>query len=80
MELPGAWSVWYCGASRGIGFVPVTINETILLDPFAGSGTTLLAAKRLGVESIGIELNPEYCEIARGRLDAYVHCEQLEFV
>jgi len=46
----------------------VTPKHGILLDPFAGSGTTLLAAKRLGIESIGIELNPEYCEIARNRL------------
>ena len=41
----------------------------LLLDPFAGSGTTILAAKRLGFEAIGIEKSSEYCEIARKRIE-----------
>jgi site-specific DNA-methyltransferase (adenine-specific) len=39
-----------------------------VLDPFAGSGTTLLAARRLGRTSIGIELSPEYAAMASSRL------------
>jgi site-specific DNA-methyltransferase (adenine-specific) len=49
-------------------FVPCSSEHTIL-DPFAGSGTTLVAAKKLGCSYLGIEIVPEYAEIARNRLD-----------
>lgn len=39
-----------------------------VLDPFMGTGTTLVAAKRLGWESIGIEIDPEYAKTATERL------------
>jgi site-specific DNA-methyltransferase (adenine-specific) len=41
-----------------------------VLDPFAGSGTTLIAAQQEGFNAIGIEMMPEYCEIIRSRLEA----------
>lgn len=46
----------------------VTPQGGVVLDPFAGSGTTLVACKRLGFDSIGIEREPEYVEIIRRRL------------
>ncbi|UBF23326.1 DNA methyltransferase [Halorubrum tailed virus 29] len=43
-------------------------KDGIVLDPFAGAGTTLLKAKELGRDYVGIELNPEYADMARARI------------
>ena len=45
-----------------------TKPEHIVLDPFIGSGTTAVAAKKLNRNFVGIDINPEYCEQARKRI------------
>jgi site-specific DNA-methyltransferase (adenine-specific) len=56
---------------------PVSLMETLLghckpewriLDPFAGTGSTLLAARNLGRKAIGFELDERHCEMAARRL------------
>jgi len=52
-------------------FTKYFTHETdLILDPFCGSGTTCVAAKKLGRNYIGIDISPEYCAIARERLKA----------
>jgi site-specific DNA-methyltransferase (adenine-specific) len=43
-------------------------KSTAVIDPFMGSGTTVEAAKRLGVKAIGIDINEEFCDMAARRL------------
>ena len=43
-------------------------ENDVVLDPFCGSGTTCLASKILNRQWVGIDVSPEYCEIARKRL------------
>ena len=43
------------------------VGDTVL-DPFLGTGTTSVAAVRAGRNSVGIEVDPEYVELARSRL------------
>jgi len=49
-----------------LGFLP---NAETILDPFMGSGTTLVACAKLGRKGIGIELDPEYFDIACRRVE-----------
>ena len=48
----------------------VTPKGGTVYDPFAGSGTTLIAAKELEVNSVGVELSEEYCKIIQDRIAA----------
>ena len=51
--------------------------EDVVLDPYAGSGTTLLAAQELGRKWVGIELKPEYVELAERRTCEVVRVESV---
>ncbi|MFC2065034.1 DNA-methyltransferase [Chloroflexota bacterium] len=48
-----------------------TFNEEVILDPFMGSGQTALAAMKSGRHFIGYEIEPEYVDLARKRIQAF---------
>lgn len=50
----------------------LTYKNDIVLDPFNGSGTTCVAAEILDRRWLGIELSPNYCQIARDRVQHFV--------
>ena len=62
-----------CGCNAGF-------KPGVCLDIFFGAGTTAVAAEQLGLQWIGIELNKEYIEIARKRLEPYANQALGEFV
>ena len=51
----------------------VTPPKGTVLEPFAGSGTTLIAAKNLDFDFIGFELDKQYCDIANERIEEYTN-------
>jgi site-specific DNA-methyltransferase (adenine-specific) len=58
-----------------LGFLP---NARTILDPFMGSGTTLVACQRMGRNGIGIELDPDYFQIACERVQKEADAPRLE--
>jgi len=61
-----------------IEYIFSMFSSKTILDPFLGSGTTSVAAERLGRNSIGIEISKEYCEIAYKRLLKEVNQTKLD--
>jgi len=56
----------------------LSYKNDIVLDPFAGSGTSLVAAEVLGRRWLGIELSPNYTEIARTRVEYFKKLEEVK--
>ncbi|SFM26688.1 modification methylase [Nitrosomonas nitrosa] len=52
-------------------------NAKIVLDPFMGSGTTAIAARNLERQFIGIDISPEYCEMAQDRITGKPYNQKL---
>lgn len=50
----------------------LTYKNDIVLDPFAGSGTTLVAAETLNRRWVGIELSPNYADVAKKRVQHFI--------
>jgi DNA modification methylase len=49
-------------------FIPPPSRPAVVLDPFAGTGTTLLVARALGRHAVGVDLSESYCRLARWRI------------
>lgn len=64
----GAVDLVFTSPPYNLGNAIETTSPALVLDPFAGSGTTLRAAKDAGRPAIGIELEERWCEAAAKRL------------
>ncbi len=70
------WSNWIAGFSGEFArnaitqYLPFPQGNCVVMDPFAGVGTTLVEANRLGINSVGFELNPFASLVCRVKLNS----------
>lgn len=70
------WANWIAGFSGEFAsevirhYLPFTHSDSLVMDPFAGVGTTLIEAQRLGTNSLGVEINPFAALVCRVKLQA----------
>ena len=66
----GQWTVHPCPRRlEHVRWLVKWLADGLVLDPFCGSGTTLLAAKEGGYAAVGIEINEAFCEVAANRME-----------
>jgi site-specific DNA-methyltransferase (adenine-specific) len=53
---------------RALVRASLPLGKGIVLDPFMGAGSTIAAAKSLGLESVGVELDPKYFTMAKSAI------------
>jgi len=82
----GKYGVRYHHSQKPVKLIELLIKtnstkESIILDPFLGSGTTLIAARNLGRSAIGVEIDREICSIAKNRVFSQrVIGEDIEYI
>jgi len=58
----------------------LTYKNDVVLDPFAGSGTSMVAAETLNRRWVGIELSPNYCKVANERVGFFVQQKRQQVI
>jgi DNA modification methylase len=58
----------------------LTYKDDIILDPFMGSGTSAVAAEILGRLWVGVELSPQYVEIANKRIQSVIDSKKQQIL
>ena len=63
--------------AKPVGLISAQLGNStrrgdLVLDPFAGSGSTVIASERLGRRCFAVELDPCYCDVIRRRYEEFI--------